>query len=120
MKAWQIGVVAYGVIYFILACSMEAENIQQSYPWAYVVPSMVAQTLVVLGVFLFGLEASTEFAKVWRWLFPLLVVELAAGIVFDVTIPPEAMRADWSDEVFSLWFVAPAYYCNFRIARYTG
>jgi hypothetical protein len=24
-----------------------------------------------------------EFAKVWRWLFPLLALELAIGVVFD-------------------------------------
>ncbi len=120
MKIWQLAAIAYAVIYFILACGMEAENIRQSYPWAYVLPSMVSQTLVVCGTFIFGLEAGAEFAPVWRWLFPFLVLELAAGVILDFTIPPEAMRATWPEVLASLWFVSPAYYFNFRIARYAG
>lgn len=125
IKLWQIGVFAYGVLYFILACAMEAENINQSYPIAYVVPSMIAQTLVVGGIFLFGIEASPDFAKVWRWLFPLLVLELAVGVVFDATIPADynlsTHGAAWTSNVlFALWLAVPAYYFNFRIARYQG
>ena len=48
----QLAVIAYGVIYFLLASSMEAENVQQGYPLAYVLPSMLAQTFVVCGIFL--------------------------------------------------------------------
>lgn len=121
IKLWQVGVFAYGVLYFILACAMEAENISQSYPVAYVVPSMIAQTLVVGGIFLFGIEASLDFAKVWRWLFPLLVLECAIGIVFDATIPPDAAGAAWfTNLLFGLWLAVPAYYFNFRVARYTS
>jgi hypothetical protein len=72
MKLWQVAVFAYAVIYFVLAGTMEAENLSQSYPVAYVAFSMIAQTLVVGGVVLFGLEKGPEFARVWRWLFPLL------------------------------------------------
>ena len=119
MKLWQVAVFAYAVIYFVLAGIMEAENLSQSYPVAYVAFSMIAQTLVVGGVVLFGLEKGPEFARVWRWLFPLLVLELAAGIIFDVTY-----RSDPADllmnELVGLWLVAPAYYFNFRIARYRG
>jgi hypothetical protein len=124
MKLWQAGVFAYGLLYFILACAMEAENLNQSYPLAYVVLSMVAQTLVVGGIFLFGLEAGTDFAKVWRWLFPLLVLEVAVGIVFDATIPADfnlrSHGAEWiANLLFALWLSGPAYYFNFRVARYT-
>src|SRR4051812_45482913 len=57
MRLWQIGVLAYGVLYFILACAMEVENVSQGYPLGYIAFSMVAQTLLVCGVFLFGLES---------------------------------------------------------------
>ena len=121
MKLWSVGVLAYGVLYFILVCVMEAENFNQSYPLSYVVLSMIAQTVVVGGIFLFGLEAGPDFAKLWRWLFPLLVLEVGVGIAFDATIPPQPHDAEWAlNLVFSLWLTAPAYYFNYRIARYRG
>jgi Na+-transporting NADH:ubiquinone oxidoreductase subunit NqrB len=125
MKPWQIVVFGYGLLYFLLACAMEAENLQQSYPLVYVVFSMIAQTLVVGGIFVFGLEAGPEFARVWRWLFPLLIVEAAVGVVFDATIPVDfnlrSNGTEWIASVlFGLWIASPAYYFNFRIARYGG
>ena len=118
-KLWQVGVFAYGMFYFILACAMEAENVSQSYPVTYVALSAVAQILVVCGIFLFALEANPDFAKVWRWLFPLLVLEVAVGVVFDATIPSTPDGAAWiPNELFGLWLAAPAYYFNFRIAHY--
>ena len=56
MKLWQVALFAYAVFYFVLAGIMEAENLSQSYPIAYIAFSMVAQTLVVGGVALFGLK----------------------------------------------------------------
>jgi hypothetical protein len=119
MKLWQVALFAYAVFYFMLAGIMEAENLSQSYPIAYIAFSMVAQTLVVGGVALFGLEKGSEFASVWRWLFPLLVLELAVGIVFDASYQADPGGL-WMNELFGLWLAAPAYYFNFRIARYTG
>jgi len=121
MKLWQIGVFVYGFVYFMLACAMEADNVTQSYPIAYVGLSMVAQTLVVYGIFLFGLQAGAQYARAWRWLFPLLLLELLAGIVFDATLPPGPLDAEWGlNLLFSLWLATPAYYFNFGIARYNG
>lgn len=114
----QLAVIAYGVLYFLLASSMEAENVQRGYSLAYVLPSMLAQTFVVCGIFLFALNASGEFAKIWQWLFPLFIVELAAGMVVDVAHASDAL-AIIPDELFSMWFVTPAYYFNFKVARYT-
>jgi hypothetical protein len=113
----QLAVIGYGVLYFLLASSMEAENVQQGYPLAFVLPSMLAQTFVVCGIFLFAFNASSEFAKIWQWLFPLLVIELAAGMVVDIMHAADAMGII-PDEAFSVWFVAPAYYFNFKVARY--
>ena len=119
MKLWQIGVLAYGVLYFVLACAMQVENVSQGYPIGYIGLSMVAQTLLVCGVFLFGLETSPDFARLWRWLFPLLVLELAVGIVFDATIPPEPSGMEWLwNEALGLWIATPAYFFNLRVARY--
>ena len=80
---------------------------------------MIAQTLVVGGVVLFSLERGSEFAKVWQWLFPLLILELAVGIVFDATYQadPDGL---WMNELFGLWLAAPAYYLYFIIDRYRG
>jgi hypothetical protein len=119
MKLWQIAVLAYAVIYFMLAASMEAGNLGQSYPVVYVAFSMIAQTLVVAGLVLFGLDKALEFAKVWRWLFPLLVLELAAGVAFDAIYQPDPDGL-LMNELVGLWLAAPAYYFNFRIARYKG
>ena len=90
IKLWQVGVITYGIVYFGLASAMEAENLRHSYPFAYVMVSMIAQTFLICGVFLFALQANPEFAKVWRWLFPLLVVEAAVGAAFDATNPGES------------------------------
>jgi len=121
MKLRQIGVFSYGLLYFLLACAMEAENVTQSYPMLYVALSMLAQTLVVCGIFLFGLQAGQEYAKAWRWLFPLLLLELAAGIVFDAVVPPGPLDTEWGlNLLFSLWLATPAYYFNFGVARYSG
>jgi predicted benzoate:H+ symporter BenE len=78
---------------------------------------MLAQTFIVCGIFLFALNTTGEFARIWKWLFPLLVAELAAGMVVDVTHAAEALDIV-PDELFSVWFVAPAYYFNFKVARY--
>jgi hypothetical protein len=114
----QLAVIIYGVVYFLLVSSMEAENVQQGYPLAYILPSMLAQTFVVCGIFLFALNANNEFARIWQWLFPLLIVELAAGMVVDMTLAADALGMV-PDELFSIWFVAPAYYFNFKVAHYT-
>jgi hypothetical protein len=119
MKPWQVAVFAYAAIYFLLAGAMEAGNLSQSYPVAYVAFSMIAQTLVVGGVVLFGLEKGPEFASVWRWLFPLLVLELAVGIVFDAIYQSD-LDGLLMNELTGLWLAAPAYYFNFKIARYRG
>jgi hypothetical protein len=119
MKLSQIAILGYAALYFLLASAMEAENFNQSYPIVYVGLSMVAQILVVAGIVLFALEAGRDFARFWRWLFPLMIVELAVGFWFDATIPPEALEPEWSFNVaLSLWLMAPAYYFNFRVARY--
>ena len=91
----------------------------ESYPAVYVGLSMVAQTLVVVGLVLFGLNAGASFARFWRWVFPLMILEVLVGLWFDATIPPEALQSEWGFNVaLSLWLVAPAYYFNFRIAQY--
>jgi hypothetical protein len=119
MKLWQIAVFAYALIYFLLVGAMEAENLSQSYPIAYIAFSMMAQTLVVGGIVLFGLEKGPEFSRVWRWLFPFLVLELVVGIVFDVTYQSDS-EGLLMNELAGLWLAAPAYYFNFRIAGYRG
>jgi type IV secretory pathway VirB2 component (pilin) len=117
MKLSQVAVLAYAVIYFVLAGAMEAENLRQSYPVAYIVVSMIAQTLVVCGIVIFGLERGAGYAKTWRWLFPILVLELAVSIVFDAMYQSD-LDDLWMNEIFGLWLVAPAYYFNFRVAGY--
>jgi hypothetical protein len=114
-----IAILAYGVIYFLLASLMEAEYINQSYPTLYVGFSMIAQLLVVAGVVLFALDAPEGYAKLWRWIFPLLLFDFALGLYFDSTIPAGPPGDGWLWSLaISLWFMAPAYYFNFKVARY--
>jgi hypothetical protein len=121
MKLWQVGVCAYGALYFVLAGAMEVDNLSQGYPIVYIACSMLAETLMVCGVFLFGLEASPDYARIWRWLFPLLMIEQVASIVLDAMVPADALGAEWAtNELFGLWLAMPAYYFNLRIARYRG
>jgi hypothetical protein len=111
------------MLYFVLVGFIEAANLDEHYPIIYVAISMVAQTLVVCGVVLFALEAGDRFAQLWRWLFPLLVLELAVGIMFDASVPPDVDPSSpgWIlNLIFGLWLLAPAYYFNFRIARYAS
>jgi hypothetical protein len=123
MKPWQIGVVLYGILYMLLAYAMEVDNLRHDYSIAYIAASILAQCIVVCGIFLFALDAGPDFAKVWRWLFPWLLCEVAVGIVLDATIPPDfnlyTHGAEWIvNLLFSLWLATPAYYFNYRIARY--
>jgi len=72
-----IAALAYAAIYFVLASPMEAEYVNQSYPPIYVGFSMIAQLLTISGVVLFVLNAAVDFARLWRWIFPLLVFDFA-------------------------------------------
>src|SRR5262245_54206591 len=108
---------AYGAIYFLLASLMEAEYVNQSYPTLYVGFSMIAQLLVVAGIVLFALDAAAGYARLWRWLFPLLVLDFVVGLYFDSTIPADPRGNEWlASLAMGLWFMAPAYYFNFKIA----
>jgi hypothetical protein len=113
-----IAALAYAAIYFLLASVMEAEYVKQNYPTIYVGISMIAQLLTVAGVVLFALDAGADFVRLWRWIFPLLVFDFALGVYFDSAMAdPPGDEWLWS-LALSLWFMAPAYYCNFKIARY--
>jgi hypothetical protein len=125
MTFWQIGVFAYGVLYAMLAYAMEAENLRQGYPILYMAVSIVAQALVICGIFLFGLGARRDYARWWQWLFPYLILELVWGIVLDASVPAEynlfTHGAEWMQGVVvSLCLAAPAYYFNYRVARYSS
>src|SRR5262245_2952702 len=82
-----IAALTYAAIYFVLASLMEAEYVNQSYPPIYVGFSMIAQLLTIAGVVLFVLDVGVDFARLWRWIFPLLVFDFALGLYFDSTIP---------------------------------
>jgi hypothetical protein len=119
MKPSQIAILGYAVLYFVLASDMEAGNISQRYPVIYIGLSMLDQILVVAGVVLFGLKAEADFAKFWRFLFPLMILEVTVAFWFDAIIPLGAFEPQWWLNVAqSLWLLAPAYYFHFRVARY--
>jgi hypothetical protein len=64
--------------------------------------------------------------RCWRQLcqtlavaFPVLIFDFGLGLYYDSTIPVEPQGKDWLwSRALSFWFVAPAYYFNFKIARY--
>jgi multidrug transporter EmrE-like cation transporter len=119
VKLAQVGVLVYGAVYFFLVSTMEANNLSQSYPLIYVGLSMIAQTLVVVGILLFGLGRSKEVTKIWRWVFPMLILDVVVGVGLDAMVPPDFEVREWLlSEAFSIWFIAPAYYINFRVATH--
>jgi hypothetical protein len=123
MTFWQVGVFSYGVLYGLLAVAMEAENVRQGYPILYMAVSIVAQTVVICGIFLFGFGARQDVARWWQWLFPYLILELVWGIVLDASVPAEfnlfTHGAEWIEGIgLGLCLAAPAYYFNYRVARY--
>ena len=98
-----IATLAYGAIYFLLTSLMEAEYVSQSYPILYVGFSMIAQLLVVAGVVLFALDAPADYARLWRWIFPLLVCDFVLGLygfgaspsAFGSWRPPTILISRW-------------------------
>ena len=103
-----IATLTYGAIYFLLASLMEAEYVKQSYPILYVGFSMIAQLLVVAGVVLFALDAPADYARLWRWIVPLLVFDFVLGLYFDLTVPAGPPGDEWLWSLaISLWFMAP-------------
>jgi hypothetical protein len=119
----QVGVFTYGVLYVLLAYAMEVENLRLGYPGIYMAVSIVAQLLVICGIFLFGLGDRLDLARWWQWLFPYLILELVWGIVLDASVPAEynffTHGVEWIEGIgLSLCLAAPAYYFNYRVARY--
>ena len=113
MKLSQVAVIGYGVLYFVLACLMEANNRNQSYPIVYVGFSMIAQTLVVGG----SKRAPTlpkSGAGFSRFSFSR---SRSASCSMQQFLPTRT-AARMLNLVVSLWITAPAYYFNFRLARY--
>lgn len=120
LKVWQLAVLAYGLLYFVLVGLMEADNIARDYPVMYVACSMISQVLVVIGIVIFATDTASPFARLWKWLFPMMLAEVGVGLFFDVTLATPDSPADrtWIFSVLvSLWIMAPAYYFNFRVAR---
>lgn len=119
VKIWRVAAAGYGVFYFLLASLMEGHNIANLYPPLYIAWSMAMQVCVVIGVLLFALGRYLRYARLWRWLFPIMIVEVCVGIFFDATVPTEVMPPDpgrFLNLAIGIWLMVPAYYMNFAVA----
>ena len=114
---------AYAGFYALFAYALHADNVQVGYPAAFIVYSATAQSLVAAGIAIHALEKKDAVARMWRWLFPLLLLEPCVGIALDMVVPQDFsfQTHGWEwlvNLLLNLWFMAPAYYYNFRVASY--
>ena len=125
MTPWSMILLAYAALYAVFAYSLHADNVQFGYPVVFIVYSALAQSLIAAGIAIHALEKGHSVARIWRWLFPLLLPEPCIGIALDAAIPQdfsfETHGWEWVvNLLLNLWFMAPAYYFNFRVASYRG
>lgn len=121
MKPWNLAVLAYAGFYAIIAYAIHADNIRIGYPTPFILYSAGAQCLITLGIVFVALERESGVAKIWKWLFPLLVIDLCVGVAMDAMVPTDFSLSThgfaWvANLLLNLWLVAPAYYFNFKIA----
>jgi hypothetical protein len=120
MDGWKQLTLAYACLYAVFVYWVYGDN-SPSYPLAYVIASCLVQTLVAGGLFAWAFGKGPRIARAWRWLFPLMVLDVIAGICADAIVPTDFNLAKdgmaWvANLLLNLWFLAPAYYLNFKIA----
>ena len=124
MDGWKQLTLAYACLYAVFAYWVYGDN-SASYPMAYVIASASVQAVVTVGLFAWAFGKGPRVARVWRWLFPLMVLDLIVGIGADAVVPTDFNLAKdgmaWiANLLLNLWFLAPAYYLNFKIAYRGG
>ena len=125
MNLWRLLILGYAGLYTVLALAIHADNVKAGYPAPFILCSAMAQACVTIGVIVFGFGREAVVAKLWKRLFPFLILELCIGITLDATVPrdynPGTHGLAWmANLLFNLWLATPAYYFNFKIARYGG
>jgi hypothetical protein len=120
---WKLLLLVYAGFYAIIAYGTYVDNVKIGYAAPFILYSACSQSVIAVGIVLYALQRETSVARIWRWLFPLLVLELCMGITMDATMPedfslPTHGLAWAANLLFNLWLVAPAYYFNFKIAHY--
>jgi hypothetical protein len=118
--AWLL----YAGIHGLLAVRLYRDNVHLAYPTWVTFSSAAAQTLIACGILLYVFYPQKEiFSPVWRWVFPLLILELLAGVARDAIGPNDfsfhTHGAIWLVNLaFNLILFSPAYYANFMLAQY--
>ena len=121
-NARKILVLLYALFYVWLAHGIEQGNVSVGYSTLYVLVSTLAQVLLVIGIVLSTFDDPSPYNRIWKALFPLLVLDLVVEIAMDAVVPDsfnlETHGGVWLLYlVVSLILVAPAYYFNYRVAR---
>jgi hypothetical protein len=118
----KVLVLLYALFYVWLAYGMAQGNISAGYHPLYVLVSALAQVLLAIGIVLSTFDDPSPYNKIWKTLFPLLVLEMAIEIAVDAVMPAdfnlETHGGVWVlNLALTLVLVAPAYYFNYKVAR---
>jgi hypothetical protein len=118
----KVLVLFYALFYAWLAYNMTQGNISIGYPTLYVLVSTLAQVLLAIGIVLATFDDPRPYNKIWKALFPVLVLEMAVEIAVDAVAPTdfnlETHGGVWVLSLaLTLVLVAPAYYFNWTVAR---
>ena len=115
---------AYALFHLMLSIRLYRDNVDLGYPGWVVYGSAVAQLVLFVGILIFAFAPQKNLvAPYWRWIVPLLFLELIAGIVRDAVVPGDfSFRTHGVMWVINLMFTlalfAPAYYASIKLSRY--
>lgn len=115
--------IAYLPLHLLLSLLIHQDNVDLAYPAWFIFCSDASQAVLFIGILLHVfLRRSEPVAPYWRWIFPLLILDLLAGFAMDgVVLANEGLLADgttWLTLMIALVLVFPAYYASFRLAAY--
>ncbi len=118
----KVLVLIYALFYVWLSYGMAQGSISVGYPVLYIVMSTLAQIIVTVGIVLSTFDDPRPYNKIWKALFPLLVIELAIEIAADAVVPTdfnlETHGSVWIlNMALTLVLLAPAYYFNYQVSR---
>ena len=123
MSGWKLLALAYAGFYALFAYAVYGSNVTVGYPAPYILFSTAMQASLLVGIVAFALDLGPSLAQIWRWMFPLMIVDVLVGVSLDAVVPPDFNLSThgvaWIiNLLLNVWLAAPAYYCSFKVAGY--
>jgi peptidoglycan/LPS O-acetylase OafA/YrhL len=115
---WCVYAVLFAALYFFAA----GDNVSLGYPSAFVALSATCAALNFSGVIAYAFDLRSQRIRKWaRIVFPVLVLELALGLLMDAFLPEDYNLRKYGlvwlrNAAFMLLLVSPAFYANYRLA----